>query len=295
LNESIIAAASLEKCLHLLTPDNFNDEEILSVLLGRTAKINSDYIRPFRRELDRNMLVRRTPGEKKDLVIYYISELMRGQGRMRDFDEIDVQVPGTFVELQYKNSKGALSRNEQFSLHRHYFYVLLFNEIQKCCFNFKIPFLTVCRELWFPLQVIDTEISADYEELSTGVGKTEEQKISTLQKLRAELKARDFFKLKLVKELSDPAKEKLIWFINNNELPYQVAMLDFLGFIDFYEKEYGYSRVVIYKKIAEILTVTPRSVKGNYLVLQDFSKEDRKRYTSYKYREQVIKDYQMLK
>ena len=295
MNESIIAAASLEKCLHLLTPDNFNDEEILSVLLGRTAKINSDYIRPFRRELDRNMLVRRTPGEKKDLVIYYISELMRGQGRMRDFDEIDVQVPGTFVELQYKNSKGALSRNEQFSLHRHYFYVLLFNEIQKCCFNFKIPFLTVCRELWFPLQVIDTEISADYEELSTGVGKTEEQKISTLQKLRAELKARDFFKLKLVKELSDPAKEKLIWFINNNELPYQVAMLDFLGFIDFYEKEYGYSRVVIYKKIAEILTVTPRSVKGNYLVLQDFSKEDRKRYTSYKYREQVIKDYQMLK
>ena len=295
MNELIIAAACLEKCLHLLTPDNFNDEEILSVLIGGTAKINSDYIRPFRRELDRNMLVRRTPEEKKDLVIYYISELMRGQGRMRDFDEIDVQVPGTFVELQYKNSKGALSRNEQFSLHRHYFYVLLFNEIQKCCFNFKIPFLTVCRELWFPLQVIDTEISADYEELSTGVGKTEEQKISTLQKLRAELKARDFFKLKLVKELSDPAKEKLIWFINNNELPYQVAMFDFLGFIDFYEKEYGYSRAVIYRKIAEILTVSPRMVKGNYLVLQDFSKEDRKRYTSYKYREQVIKDYQMLK
>jgi len=295
LNESIIAAASLEKCLHLLTPDNFNDEEILSVLLGGTANINSDYIRPFRRELDRNMLVRRTPGEKKDLVIYYISELMRGQGRMHDFNEIEVQIPDTFVDLHYKNRKSALSNIEQYSLHRHYFYVLLFNEIQKCCFNYKIPFLTICRELWFPLQVIDTEISTGYEEMSTRDSRTEEQKLSTLQKLRSDLKARDFYKLKLVKELSDPAMEKLIWFINNNELPYQVAMLDFLGFIDFYENEYGYSRVVIYKKIAEILTVTPRSVKGNYLVLQDFSKEDRKRYTSYKYREQVIKDYQMLK
>lgn len=295
MNESIISAACLEKCLHLLTPDNFNDEEILSVLLGATAKINSDYIRPFRRELDRNMLVRRTPEEKKDLVIYYISELMRGQGRLRDFDEIDVQVPGTFVELYYKNSKGVLSRNEQFSLHRHYFYILLFNEIQKCCFNFKIPFLTVCRDLWFPLQVIDTEISNDYEELSTGEGNTEEQKLSILQRLRTELKSRDFFKLKLVKALSDPAKEKLIWFININELPYQVAMLDFLGFFDYYEKEYGYSRSIIYKKIAEILLVTPRSIRGNYLVLQDYSKEDRKRYTSYKYCEQVNKDYQLLK
>ena len=295
MNESIITAASLEKCLHLLTPDNFNDEEILSVLLGGTANINSDYIRPFRRELDRNMLVRRTPGEKKDLVIYYISELMRGQGRMHDFDEIEVQIPDTFVDLHYKNRKSALSNIEQYSLHRHYFYVLLFNEIQKCCFNYKIPFLTICRELWFPLQVIDTEISAGYEEMSTRDSRTEEQKLSTLQKLRSDLKTRDFYKLKLVKELSDPAKEKLIWFINNNELPYQVAMLDFLGFIDFYEKEYGYSRIVIYRKIAEILTVTPRMVKGNYLVLQDFSKEDRKRYTSYKYREQVIKDYQMLK
>jgi len=295
LNESIIAAACLEKCLHLLTPDNFNDEEILSVLLRGTAKINSDYIRPFRRELDRNMLVRKTPGEKKDLVIYYISELMRGQGRMHDFDEIEVQIPDTFVDLHYKNRKSALSTIEQYSLHRHYFYVLLFNEIQKCCFNYKIPFLTICRELWFPLQVIDTEISAGYEEMSTRDSITEEQKLSTLQKLRSDLKARDFYKLKLVKELSDPAKEKLIWFINNNELPYQVAMFDFLGFIDFYEKEYGYSRIVIYRKIAEILTVTTRMVKGNYLVLQDFSKEDRKRYTSYKYREQVIKDYQMLK
>ena len=295
MNESIITAASLEKCLHLLTPDNFNDEEILSVLLGGTANINSDYIRPFRRELDRNMLVRRTPGEKKDLVIYYISELMRGQGRMHDFDEMEVQIPDTFVDLHYKNSKSALSNIEQYSLHRHYFYVLIFNEIQKCCFNYKIPFLTICRELWFPLQVIDAEISTGYEEMSTRDSRTEEQKLSTLQKLRSDLNARDFYKLKLVKELSDPAKEKLIWFINNNELPYQVAMFDFLGFIDFYEKEYGYSRVVIYRKIAEILTVSPRMVKGNYLVLQDFSKEDRKRYTSYKYREQVIKDYQMLK
>ena len=295
MNELIIAAACLEKCLHLLTPDNFNDEEILSVLIGGTAKINSDYIRPFRRELDRNMLVRRTPEEKKDLVIYYISELMRGQGRMRNFDEIEVQIPDTFFDLHYKNSKIALSNIEQYSLHRHYFYVLIFNEIQKCCFNYKIPFLTICRELWFPLQVIDAEISTGYEEMSTRDSRTEEQKLSTLQKLRSDLNARDFYKLKLVKELSDPAKEKLIWFINNNELPYQVAMFDFLGFIDFYEKEYSYSRAVIYRKIAEILTVSPRMVKGNYLVLQDFSKEDRKRYTSYKYREQVIKDYQMLK
>ncbi len=285
----------LEKCLYLLTPNKYSDEGILQDLLGRTESIMSKFINPFRRELDRNMLTGKTPEEKKDLIIYYLSEFMRVQGGLQDFKEIVVEIPGMFIDLHYQNQKGDITRMNQYQVCRHYLYVLLFNEIQKCCFNFKIPFLNICKELWFPLNVIDLEISLGYEKLLTIPRDSMANRPTTIQKLKEELHQKGFFQLIAVMALPDPAKEKLIWFIHTNELPYQIAMFDLLGFFNFFVKEYGYTKTVTYSKIAEILSVTPRSVRGNVLVLQAYSKEDRARYTSYKYRDQVKNDYHLIK
>ena len=285
----------LEKCLYLLDPNKFRDEEILKYILGGTEGIFSNFISPFRRELDRNMLTRKTPEEKKDMIIYYLSEFMRVQGKLREFNELEVETPGVFMNLHYHNQNSETSWMDQYVVNRHYLYVLLFNEIQKCCFNFKVPFMSICKELWFPIRVIDPEITLEYEKLMTRDNDSMATRPTTLQILKEELQQKGFFHLKTIVVLADPAKEKLIWIINTNELPYQIAMFDFLGFINHFVQEYGYTKTVTYSKIAEILSVTSRSVRGNILVLQEFSKEDKTRYTSYKYKVQVQNDYHSLK
>lgn len=163
----------LEQCCHLLDPGNYSDREVVGELLINCHKLKSKYIVPFRKELDKNILTRKSPEEKNDLVIYYLSELMKVQGILPDYTLIEFQVPDTFHNLTYSNHKGSLTYLTQYKVNRHFFYALLFNEIQKACFNFKIPFLTICRELWFPLDVIDTEISKEYEKLIPGKQRSE--------------------------------------------------------------------------------------------------------------------------
>lgn len=286
---------NLEKCCHVLSPENYKDKEVLGIFLTATGTIKLKYINPFRKELDKNILARKTPEEKKDLIIYYVSELIKVQGILPEYNTIEFEVPDIFHDLRYSNHKGEMNGLSQYKVNRHFFYALIFNEIQKACFNFKIPFLTICRELLFPLNSIDTEISRGYEKLLTGKGHKDTIDPTTFEKLKSDLLQKGFNKLKPVTALPDPARDKLISMIDQNELPYQIAMLVYLGFFEYLVNEYGLSKNAIYKKIGEILRVTIRSVKGNILVLQDYSKEDRQRYTSYKYKDQVKNDYMMLK
>ena len=238
----------LEQCCHLLDPENYTDREVVGELLINCHKIKSKYIVPFRKELDKNILTRKSPEEKNDLVIYYISELMKVQGILPDYSLIEFDVPDTFHNLKYSNHKGSLTNLTQYKVNRHFFYALLFNEIQKASFNFKIPFLTICRELLFPLNSIDTEISRGYEKLLTGKGHPDTTDPTTFEKLKSDLQQKGFNKLKSVTTLPDPARDKLISMIGQNELPYQIAMLDFLGFFEYLVKEYGLSKNSIYKK-----------------------------------------------
>ena len=80
-----------------------------------------------------------------------------------------------------------------------------------------------------------------------------------------------------------------------NDLPYQVAMLDFLGFVKYCERNYVTTKVELVKIICEILGAVMRQVKGNLLVLNPNSRENRERYTSHLFRETVMNDYESLK
>lgn len=284
----------LEQCCHLLAPENYMDEDVVRELVINPNKLKSKYIVPFRKELDKNILERRFPEEKSDLIIYYITELVKVQGILPDYSMIVVDIPDHFNNLKYSDDNGDPTNLPIFKVNRHYFYVLLFYEIQKACFSFKIPFLKLCRELWFQLNVIDTETSDNYERFHQGK-RPAEPIPSAFEKLRADLLQKGFNELRFVKALSDPAKEKLISLLHENELPYQVAMLDYLGYFDFLTTEYGLSKNECYKRVGELLGVAARSVKGNNLVLKDYSREDRQRYTSHKYKDQVKNDYMMLK
>lgn len=285
----------LEQCCRLLSPENYMVEDVVRELVINPNKLKSKYIVPFRRELDKNILERRFPEEKSDLIIYYIIELVKVQGILPDYSKIEIDIPDYFNNLKYSDDKGDLTNLPIYKVNRHYFYVLLFNEIQKVCFSFKIPFLKLCRELWFPLNVIDTEISDNTERFLRSKRHQDETVPSAFEKLRSDLLLKGFNDLRSVKPLSEPAREKLITLLHENELPYQVAMLDYLGYFNYLATEYGLSKNKCYKKVGELLGVAARSVKGNNLVLKDYSREDRQRYTSHKYKDQVKNDYMMLK
>jgi hypothetical protein len=108
------------------------------------------------------------------------------------------------------------------------------------------------------------------------------------------LKEVGFFNLKMVKYLPKESIEKLIGFIFSGTFPYQIAMLDYLGFIKQFEKD-CITRTELYKQLGIILSVTDRLVQGNINILLPYSKGNKALYTSYTHKERVENDYQKLK
>jgi hypothetical protein len=113
--------------------------------------------------------------------------------------------------------------------------------------------------------------------------------------LQVELNNYGFFTLELVKKLPEKGAENLITLIYSNKLPYQIAMLEHIGFIkhlktehcDFYDDQ-------VNQCLAKILRRCARNVKGNVLVLNPNSGENKVKYTAYKHKVRVEKDYQVI-
>ena len=285
----------LESCLRLIHPSGIENNTILEEITSKSFDLHNKYIVPFRKELDLNILTRSTPVEKNDLIIHYISNLIRVQFIMRDYKSIVFERPESFYEIKYNDQTGSNNIYQQYSVNRHALFSFLFKEIQKCCFNYKIPFYKLCLELDFQLGTIEFETPVD-DSLSCSPKESEEQtNQSNSARIKKELLNFGFLKLTMTKDLSAIAVEKLIGFICQNQVPYQIAMFDHLGFIKHIEKEYGTSKKDLYNNLADILICTTRSIKANINVLLPYSKENRKRYTAYLYKDIVRKDYQKIK
>ncbi len=81
---------------------------------------------------------------------------------------------------------------------------------------------------------------------------------------------------------------------NEPTIPYKIALLSELGFFEL-EKIKKISKENQYKVIQKLIGGTPRTIKGNVLVLNEKSKEDRSKYTSNNYNEDVINYLDRLK
>ena len=80
------------------------------------------------------------------------------------------------------------------------------------------------------------------------------------------------------------------------QTPYIIAMLSFLEYDSHLKHRYRMTKENIYKHVSEALNnIGPRQIKGNFLVLNESSKEDVERYTSYQFKDEVIKDYENTK
>lgn len=104
-----------------------------------------------------------------------------------------------------------------------------------------------------------------------------------------------FMDLRKVKDLPENNIPKLIELIAVNNVPYAIAMFDFLGFIRHLEANHFKTKDSLFKNVAKWLGRSERDIKGNILVLNEKSKEDRVRYTSCEYRKEVVIDFEKLK
>jgi hypothetical protein len=114
-------------------------------------------------------------------------------------------------------------------------------------------------------------------------------------KLKAELGKYGFFELLKVKQLSEPNKQSLVELISTNDLPYSIAMVEYLGFIKHLKAEHFTTDYKLFKAVANWFEVAERAVKGNIYVLNEFSKENRTRYTADQQKQTVQKNYEALK
>jgi hypothetical protein len=116
-------------------------------------------------------------------------------------------------------------------------------------------------------------------------------------KLKAYLNQYGFFQLPKVSLLNDTNKERLINKITTNELPYAVAMFDYLGFFEHLEEQHFTAKYRMYKEVSKWFNSDKegRAIKANISTLLKRSREDKKRYTAHLHKETVRKDYQNLK
>lgn len=117
------------------------------------------------------------------------------------------------------------------------------------------------------------------------------------EKLQSYIRQFGFFDLPKIKSITPQKQEELVKLISNsNNLSYQIAMFNFLGFIEHIENNYLPTKYKLYKEISKWFNKDKegRAVKGyiNSLAKKNNSGE---RYNANNHKEKVQKDYQALK
>ena len=115
--------------------------------------------------------------------------------------------------------------------------------------------------------------------------------------LKEQLSQYGFFELEKVKTLSEQSKVSITEKIAESGLPYAIAMFDYLQFIPYLEKKHFDSKYKLNREVSKWFDSDKegRAVKGNISSLLKNTTENKDRYTAYKHKENVIKDYELLK
>lgn len=135
------------------------------------------------------------------------------------------------------------------------------------------------------------DLSRNYNSKQTEQIKTKAQILSEI------LYEYGFFELKKLKRLSEKSQNILVQSISDGKLPYVIAMLDYLEYFIYLEKNHFTTKYRLYIEVSKWFTSDKegRAVKGNINSLLKNSTENKSRYTAFKHKEKVIRDYEELK
>jgi hypothetical protein len=307
--------SQFEECIDLLT----TPVEQLSQydpnhtpLWGTTGQIAEFYIEGFSLELEQKILSKVNKEQKEDLIRHYISRLMKSTNHLNVKDahpELETADP---VKDKVENPIEKLrasgmyimdipkqpDSDRRFRQGCNIMYNLMFDEIQKCCSVYSIPFIDICAKLEFPLESIN--VHASFLGTATVSGLNADVSPGSSEKLKLALMENGFFTLSKVRDLKESSRDALVRLIFTNEVPYKIAMFDFLSFIDYFYNEYSSTRKEMYKRFGEIFCagnkpVSERTIQGNINDLNKKSADRDPRYTASFHKEEVKKHYEALK
>ncbi len=156
---------NLEKCIQLIGYWISENEKVIHEVLNPSINLNKDYIEPFSKELNLNLLAKETKEGKTDVLKYYVFEFFELQGFFRQYSDLLFTGVITFeqTKISHKKSdneaKRYLNEFERYIVKSHELFNIMFEEIQICCLKYEIDFLTICQKLNFQTDIFDNSIS----------------------------------------------------------------------------------------------------------------------------------------
>ena len=161
----------LEKCLHLIGYWLNEDETVIDKMLNGKTNVVTDFVEPFSKEINSNLLNKCTVEEKRDLIKYYVFEFFELQGFYKEYYEIlFTGLLGNYTSVFYEHTNNdgivrKLNEFENYAVNSCELFKMLFIEIQICCIKYAIDFFKVCNELNFSSEYIDCGITLGFIEM----------------------------------------------------------------------------------------------------------------------------------
>jgi hypothetical protein len=209
----------------------------------------------------------------------------------------DLEIDGKIYKDKEQRNNDSILNPKNWEQHKETFFtqrMVTYSESYTLAEKIK---LEVSRLEKLPMDITDYEILKDrYKSyLEQKQALPTQQKETKTDRLKVELGKYGFFELPMVKQLSEPSKQDLIELISTNDLPYIIAMVEYLGFLKHLKAEHFSTDNKLFKAVAKCLEGAERAVRGNIYVLSEISRENRTRYTAHQQRQKVQKDYEELK
>ena len=161
----------LEKCIHIIGYWLNEDKTVIDKLLDENTDIIKEYLEPFKKELNNNLLVIESLEAKKDLIKYYIFEFYDLLGFIKSFDEILLTgslSSNSLNKYEYESETGVIRKLndiENYFVKSHELFDMIFNEIQLCCIKYLVDFYKLCNELNFSTEYFDSGVTMAFDEM----------------------------------------------------------------------------------------------------------------------------------
>ena len=159
---------AFENCLALYNSMSIEEAmEHSEIFINTPHILRVKFVFPFRKELDLNMLERMTKTAKTDLIIYYLTNLGHSFGNYMGHNTLNKFIsdyPEPFGGRIDVTKQKHLTSASKYWLNRNLFTIIIANWLQIACFNYKIQFITICKNIIFPLERIDVRITQMLEE-----------------------------------------------------------------------------------------------------------------------------------
>lgn len=149
----------LEKCLHIIGYWCNEDKTVIKKLNEQTD-IEKQYINPFSKELNINLLNRDNLEAKSDLIKFYLFEFIDLLSFYKTHKKI--------IDIYYTNEQDIVKKIDEYEhyvVNSYKLFSMLLDEIQICCYKYKIDFFEICNYINFSTEYIDCSITVAFEQI----------------------------------------------------------------------------------------------------------------------------------